>query len=70
MAASPDLDDERAELVGVLREAIERDRYFMSPPAGHPREVRSAPTTARAHPSPKPRGTPSAILARKRRRPR
>ena len=26
MAASPDLDDERAELVGVLREAIERDR--------------------------------------------
>ena len=32
MAATPDLDDdERATLVAVLREVIERDRHFMSP---------------------------------------
>jgi hypothetical protein len=32
MSDPPDLDDdERATLVAVLREVIERDRYFMSP---------------------------------------
>jgi hypothetical protein len=30
MPATPDLDDdERATLVAVLREVVERDRYFM-----------------------------------------
>jgi hypothetical protein len=32
MPADPDLnDDERAELLAVLREVIERNRHFMSP---------------------------------------
>jgi hypothetical protein len=32
MAATPDLDDdERATLIAVLREVVERNRHFMSP---------------------------------------
>jgi hypothetical protein len=63
MPASPDLDvDERAELVGVLHEAIERDRYFMSPRVKRLRAIFDKF-------DPAPRGR-SQLLAKKRHRPR
>jgi hypothetical protein len=75
MAATPDLDDdERATLIAVLREVVERNRHFMSPRVKRLRAILAKfdPPLPRSepYPSPKPPGTPSAILARKRRRPR
>ena len=75
MRATPDLTDaERDELIAVLREAIERDRYFISPRVKRLRAILAKfdppPTRPERYPSPKPPGTPSAALARKKRRPR
>jgi hypothetical protein len=67
-------DDDRMELAAVLREAIARDRYFMSPRVKWLRAIleRLEPPPPRPvpYPPPKPPGTPSEILARKKRRPR
>jgi hypothetical protein len=62
MPASPDLDDERAELLGVLCEAIERDRYFMSPRMKRLRAILAKfdPPPPRPQPYPPPRRTGDA----------
>ena len=65
-------DDENAALVDLLREAIERDRFPLSPRVTRLRGilaklgVGSAP--ARPYDAPKPPGERSAMLAKKRRR--
>jgi hypothetical protein len=73
MPATPDLDDdERATLVAVLREVIERDRSFMSLRVKRLQAIldKLEPPPPRPEPyrPPKPSGTPSAVLARKNRR--
>jgi hypothetical protein len=72
MPATPDLTDvERDELVAVLPEAIERDPYFMSPRVKRLRAILAKfdPPSPRPqpYPPPKPAGTPSLLLARKKR---
>ena len=73
MPAGPDLNDERAELVAVLREVIERNRYFMSPRVKRLRAILDklepprhgqSPTRHRSH------RDNIAVLATKKRRPR
>jgi hypothetical protein len=65
-------DDDRAALVDLLREAIERDRFPLSPRVTRLRGilaklgVGSAP--AMPYDAPKPPGERSAMLSRKRRR--
>jgi hypothetical protein len=60
MPATPDFyDDERATLVAVLREMVERPLFHVAPreaPAGDSGQVRRAPTTARALPVAKATG--------------
>jgi hypothetical protein len=73
MPATPDLDDdERATLVAVLREVIERDRSLMSPRVKRLQAIldklEPPPPRPEPYPPPKPPGTPSAVLARKNRR--
>jgi hypothetical protein len=68
MPADPDLnDDERAELVAVLREVIERNRYFMSPRVRRLKSIlakidpASVKHVGTPYPAPKPRGKPSLL---------
>jgi hypothetical protein len=64
----------RDELIAVLREAIERNRYFMSPRVKRLRGILAKfdppPPRPEPYPSPKPPGQHSAVLAKKRHRPR
>jgi hypothetical protein len=69
----PDLtDDNRADLARLLREAIEADRYPLSPRVRRLKALlakldpASAPAVAPLLP-PKPPGRPSTVLATKRR---
>jgi hypothetical protein len=71
----PDLTkDEYAELVRVLRDAIDNDRYFLSPRVRRLETIlakidpASAKPTVTAYPTPKPASEPSRLLARKKRR--
>jgi|SRR5580704_6630529 hypothetical protein len=66
-------DEDRADLARFLREAIEADRYPLSPRVRRLKELLAKvdPTPAPAvmpHPVPKPAGEPSHMLAKKRRR--
>jgi hypothetical protein len=66
-------DQDRADLARFLREAIEPDRYPLSPRVRRLKELLAKvdPTTAPAmtpYPAPKPPGEPSHLLAKKRRR--
>ena len=62
-------DEEHAELVRLMRDAIDGDRYFMSPRAKLRKAILAKldPTPARAvtpHPAPRPAGTPSLVYQR------
>jgi hypothetical protein len=71
---TPDLtDDDKAILVELLRETIERDRFFLSPRIRSFKGIILAkldPPAARPEPlpPPKPPGERSLVLAKKRRR--
>ena len=66
-------EDEHAELVRMVRQAIEDDRFFLAPRAKRLRSILSkldpAPIERAATPYPprKPAGQPSAIIAKLRR---
>jgi hypothetical protein len=64
-------DDDRVELAAVLREAIARDRYFMSPRVKRLRAIldklEPPPPRPVPYPPPKPAGEPSLLLSRKKR---
>jgi hypothetical protein len=69
----PDLtDDERAELVRLVRDAIDGDKYFLSPRAKRLRSIlekldpASGERAVTPYPAPRPRGEPSLLLTRKR----
>ena len=62
-------DEEHAELVRLVRDAIDGDRYFMSSRATLRRRSwqKLDPASARAvtpHPAPRPAGTPSLVYQR------
>ena len=63
-------DDDRMELAAVLREAIARDRYFMSPRVKRLRAIldrlEPPPSRPEPYPPPKPAGEPSVLLSRKK----
>jgi hypothetical protein len=64
---------DRADLARFLREAIEADRYPLSPRVRRLKELLAridpAPTPAvTPQPAPKPPGQPSMVLAKRRRR--
>jgi hypothetical protein len=66
-------DTDRADLARFLREAIDADRYPLSPRVRRLKELLAKidPTPAPAvtpHPAPKPSARPSFALAKKRRR--
>jgi hypothetical protein len=68
-------DQDRADLARFLRDAIEADRYPLSPRVRRLKEllakVDPAPAPAVApYPAPKPIGEPSMVLAKGKRRPR
>jgi hypothetical protein len=73
----PDLtDDERAELVRLLRTAIAADKYFLSPQVKRLKSIlakvdhpASAERTVTPYPAPKPPVEPSLLLHRKQGRP-
>jgi hypothetical protein len=70
---TPDLtDDEKAALVELLRETIDRDRFPLSPRVRSFKEIldKLAPPAPRPEPipAPKPPGERSMALTRKRRR--
>jgi hypothetical protein len=67
----PDLnDDDCAELARVLRDAINADRYFMSPRVKRLKSLlakldpASAESAVTPYPAPKPSGTPSLVYQR------
>ena len=68
----PDLsEEEHAALVRLVRDAIDGDRYFMSPQAKlrKPILAKLDPAPARAvtpHPTPRPAGTPSLLYRKLR----
>jgi hypothetical protein len=70
---TPDLtDDDKAELVKLLRETIERDRFPLSPRVKRLRAIlgKLAPPAPAPEPlpPPKPPGDRSVVRAKKRRR--
>ena len=71
---NPNLDpQDRADLARFLREAIEADRYPLSPRVRRLKELLAkidpAPAPAvTSHPAPKPPGQPSMVLAKGKRR--
>ncbi len=69
----PDLtDDDKAVIVELLRETVERDRFPLSPKVKRLKAVlaKLAPPAPRPEPMPppKPPGERSSVLAKKRRR--
>jgi hypothetical protein len=71
MPATPDLDDdERATLIAVLREVVERNRHFMSPRMKRLRAIFGKldplPPRPQSYLPPKPPGQPSAVLVKKK----
>ena len=69
----PDLTkDEHAEVVRLVRQAIDGDRYVLSPRVRRLKSIlakldpASAESAITPYPAPKPAGTPSLLLARKR----
>ena len=70
MPANPRLDDERAELIAMLREAIEREPYRIGSRIKRLRAIlaKFEPPTPRPvpYPPPKPAGEPSLLLSRKK----
>jgi hypothetical protein len=63
-------DDERANLVRFLREALKADRYPLSPRMRRLKALLAplAPPPQRPEPPPKPPGERSVVLAKKCRR--
>jgi hypothetical protein len=63
-------DDEKAALVALLKRTIAADPYPLSPRVRRLRAIlaKLQPPSARPqpHPAPKPAGTPSLLLARKK----
>jgi hypothetical protein len=65
-------DDEKAALIELLRDTIDRDRFPLSPRIGQLRAILAkldpAPPRPAPYPAPKPIGEPSMVLAKKKKR--